>query len=518
MRFSDYFEATADKYPDASALVDGNISLDFSTVKRMLFSSSNALLGDSRVRPGAHIAVLSHNHYWVPILNLAIDRADMVTIAAFVKNSIDANEQVLDFMDCNVIFFHSDYEKEIGVLKQRLNKVVLCICVDKSSTYGPFLDEWMAEHSVPQETGMEDPNGLMSLRPTGGTTGPAKGVLHLKRSGELILINILDSAIEMEAGARYLAVAPLSHAGGVLAMITMIAGGCVVVHSDTDPDSVVQAIGTHKITSLFLPPTLLYGLMATESIKDIDTSSLKTIRVGAAPISSEKYREAVLLFGPVIYESYGQTEIAACLINKGPEDYLLADGSFDEPVLRSMGKPSKYVRVAVMDETGKQLPAGKPGELVVQSSMTMHEYYKNPEETSATIRDGWVHTGDVVTQDERGYITMVDRIKDIIISGGFNVYPAQVESVLQGHPAVLDCAVVGVPDDKWGEAVKAVVQLKENEAVSADELISLCRDALGPVYTPKSVEFRERLPRSPAGKILRREIRAEYWKETDRSV
>ncbi|BFM17547.1 AMP-binding protein [Maricurvus nonylphenolicus] len=518
MRFSDYFDLTAERHADAVAIVEGEARLTFSAVKEMMHAAGNALVHDPSVKAGAHVAIYSHNQYWVPILSLAISRADMASIAVQVRSSIDANSQVLSFMDCDVMFFHSAYEKEVTELKARVPNISRYICIDGDSVHGPSLECWLEEFNKPYVSGMEDPDAVASLRPTGGTTGPSKGVVHTNRTSEITLVNALQNMPEMEAEARYLAVAPLSHASGAMAAMTLIAGGCVVVSNNTHPDELLRAIEQYRITTMFLPPTLLYMVMASPLIGDVDLSSLKVIRVGAAPISPEKFKMAVKIFGPVLHEAFGQTECSIGMTEKGPEDYLNEDGSFNEAVLPSMGKPSSYLRMEIMDPEGNILPVGEKGEIVVQTSMVMAGYYKNPEETAATIKDGWLHTGDVGIKDEQGYVTLVDRLKDMIISGGFNVYPAQIEAVIQGHESVLDCIVVGVPDEKWGEAVKAVVQLKPGCECTDEALMAMCRDSLGAVYTPKSVEFRTALPRSPAGKLLRREVRAEYWADQERAL
>jgi acyl-CoA synthetase (AMP-forming)/AMP-acid ligase II len=286
----------------------------------------------------------------------------------------------------------------------------------------------------------------------------------------------------------------------------------------TDPGQIFDQIERHGITNLFVPPTLLYGLMAHPRAATTDFRSLKVLLTGAAPVAPEKYREAVKLFGPVVCEGYAQTETLFPLVMKTPRDYLRPDGSFDEAVLRSAGRAARHARVEIMDEAGNLLPAGERGEVVVQTSMAMQGYYRNPRETEAVSRHGWRHTGDVGVKDERGYITIVDRLKDMIVTGGFNVYPAQVETVIAGHDAVLDCVVVGVPDEKWGEAVKAVIQLKPGRSVSAEEVTALCRDKLGGVYAPKSVEFWDDLPRSAVGKLLRRDVRAKFWKNQWRAI
>lgn len=286
----------------------------------------------------------------------------------------------------------------------------------------------------------------------------------------------------------------------------------------TSPDQVLDAIEASRVTHVFLPPTLLYMLLDAMQRNPRDVSSLVQFTTGAAPVAPEKIKQATRLFGPVMAEGFGQTECGMPLFWKQPQDYLGPDGRFDEKVLASTGRAVPFARVEIMDEEGRILPAGQRGEIVVQSTTMMREYYKNPHETEAFRRFGWGHTGDVGIKDERGFITIVDRLKDMIVTGGFNVFPAQIEAVILEHDAVLECAVVGVPDEKWGEAVKAVVQLKPGMTVTAEELMARVHDRLGGVYAPKSVEFWPELPRSAVGKLLRREVRAKYWQNQWRAV
>lgn len=517
MRISDYFDAITTQWPKAPALIDGDLTIDFATAQRFVHAAANALANEPKLPTGSHIAVYAPNDYRVPLLLLAINRADMVWLAAHTRNPVEVNAQVLSFMDCQFVFFHSAYEDLVPRLKESLTQAVRFICIDKPSVHGDFLDDWMAPHWKPFPSVPEDPNATCFLQPTGGTTGPSKAAVHTHRSFETCTL-IGCIAREKRAGDRFLASAPLTHAAGFMALQTMVAGGTVVVLSAINPETILDGIEKYRISHLFVPPTLLYMLMAHPKVHTTNLSSLRSLSTGSAPVAPDKYKLAVELFGPVIYEGYGQTECMTPVTLKSPADYLLPDGSFDEATLRSAGRPTFGTFVAIMDEQGNILPPGKRGEIVVRSSMVMREYYKNPEDTAAFNRLGWCHTGDVGVQDERGYLTIVDRMKDMIVTGGFNVFPAQIEAVVGSHPAVLDCAVVGVQDEKWGEAVKAVVQLRPGMSLTADEVMALCHEKLGGVYTPKSVEFWDDLPRSPVGKVLRRTIRDHFWKGQWRSV
>lgn len=517
MRISDYFDRAASCQPDALALREGELSVSFADAQGLVHAVAHALQREPGLRPGAHVAIYAPNHHRIPLLLLAINRADMVWLAAHTRNSVPVNVQVLDFMDCDFVFFHSAYESVVPELAKGLKRVKRFICIDRPSENGVSLDQWIEAHQQPFAASPEDPSAPCFIAPTGGTTGPSKAALHTHRSMEISALGGID-AYEIDARTRYLSVAPMTHAGGIAALHTLVAGGTVVSLQMEDIGQVFDAIERYRITFTFVPPTLLYMLMAHPRSETADLGSLKVLLTGGAPVSPEKCKEAVYRFGPILYEGYGQTECFMPLTIKTPRDYLRADGSFDEDVLHSAGRSAITVRIEIMALDGRLLPPGERGEIVVQSSQVMQGYYKNPEETEAISKFGWRHTGDVGIRDERGFITIVDRLKDMIVSGGFNIFPAQIESVIQSHAAVLDCAVVGVPDEKWGEAVKAVIQLKPGARASAEEIVTLCKDKLGGVYAPKSVEFWDDLPRSAVGKLLRRDVRARFWHDQWRSV
>jgi acyl-CoA synthetase (AMP-forming)/AMP-acid ligase II len=235
-------------------------------------------------------------------------------------------------------------------------------------------------------------------------------------------------------------------------------------------------------------------------------------------MSVDKLIEAIKVFGPVLTQTYGQAEAAMICTVFSPHDHVVALESNKRHRLTSCGKVAPLMRLEVMDDAGNILPRGERGEIVLRGGLVMKGYYKNPQATEEASTFGWHHTGDIGVIDEDGFVYIVDRKKDMIISGGFNVFPGEVEQVLWSHPAVQDCAVIGVPDEKWGEAVKAVVELKPGAAATADELIALAKDRLGGVKAPKSVDFTTALPRSPVGKVLKKDLRAPYWAGRERKI
>jgi acyl-CoA synthetase (AMP-forming)/AMP-acid ligase II len=257
---------------------------------------------------------------------------------------------------------------------------------------------------------------------------------------------------------------------------------------------------------------VVYRILERLEHRLVDTSSLRYVMYAAAPMSLEKLRQGIERLGPVFMECYGQMEAPAAISFLRPDEHLLDGAIAPDDRLSSCGRPYPLVTVAILDPgTGAELPAGETGEICVRGDLVMKGYYKDPERTAETVVDGWLRTWDIGRLDERGYLHLTDRKKDMIISGGFNVYPGEVEQVLWSHPAVQDCAVVGAPHPDWGEAVTAVVELNEGASVEEAELIALCRDRLGPIRTPKQVVVVDHLPRSANGKVLKKDVRAAFW-------
>lgn len=520
MQLSDYFDGAVSQYPNREAFVDGDgaIRIDFSQAQKFVHAVANALNTDESLSPGAHVAIYAPNDYRISLLQIAANRAGMVWVSVHTRNAVETNIAVLDYADCALVFFHSSYESLVPTMKAGLPQVKRFICIDRTSEHGVDLTGWVAslQKAAPQQPEPSHDRPTV-LQPTGGTTGPSKGALLTSRTVEMALISIFD-ALRMDHETRVLAVAPLTHAACFVTLAATMRGGATVVLPSFDADKVLETIARERITHMFLSPTIVYSLLNAPALDRTDTSSLRCLAVGAAPIAPGKLKEAVRRLGPVIYEVYGQSECLFPVVAKQPADYLLPSGEFDEEALRSAGRAVPFARVEIMDDQGNFVGPGERGEIVVRSAMVMSGYYKKPDDTAAVSAFGWHHTTDIGVRDQRGFITIVDRKKDMIVSGGFNIFPAEVEAAINTHPAVLDCAVVGVPDEKWGEAVKAIVQLKPGQNVTEAELVDLCKQTLGSLKVPKSVEFWGELPRSAVGKVLKRDIRSRFWEGQWRSV
>jgi len=465
-------------------------------------------------------AVWSGNDVGSWICTLALWRANMAWIPVNARNSVEDNHYLLETFDCEVLFYQAQFDSAINELRERLPKVKHWICIDSEETADPSLCSWIAEQPSTRPEIQVDLDDMIWLGSTGGTTGKPKGVMNTHRTVQTAMAHmLLNAPYSADEKPVNLAAAPMTHTAGILSLPTTMRGGTVVVLSKPDPQLMLAAIARHRVTELFLPPTVIYRLLDIPELnKKVDLSSLKYFYYGAAPMSVEKLKLALQVFGPVMSGGYVQTEAPGTISALPPTEHFIAGKVGDDERLSSVGRPNPLIRVEMMSDDNKILPRGETGEICVRGDLVMKGYYKDPAKTAEAITDGWLHTGDVGYIDSGGFLHITDRKRDMIISGGFNVYPSEVEQVIWGHPAVQDCAVIGVPNEKWGESVKAVIELNAGQSVSAEEIIALCKDKLGSVKAPKSVDFIAQLPRSTAGKVLKKELRAQYWQESDRKI
>lgn len=354
---------------------------------------------------------------------------------------------------------------------------------------------------------------IWTIMYTGGTTGRPKGVVHSHRTavtGALLQL----AEWEWPADCRFLAATPVSHVAAGMIPPTLLRGGTVFLERGFDPGRFLALIEAERITATFLVPTMLYRLLDHPEIEAFDLSSLQTVIYGAAPMSPARLEQALKVFGPVFCQLYAQSECPCSItyLRKSEHDPDRPDR------LASCGSPVAGVRVALLNEDLKPVSPGEVGEICVRGPTVMREYWKRPEETAAALRGGWLHTGDLARQDAQGFLYIVDRAKDLIISGGFNVYPREVEDALMQHPAVAGAAVIGVPDPRWGEAVRAVVTLHEGASTTAEALIAHVREKKGPVAAPKQIDIVADLPMTAIGKLDKKALRARHWKDQDRQV
>ncbi|MGD9943808.1 MAG: class I adenylate-forming enzyme family protein [Burkholderiaceae bacterium] len=469
------------------------------------------------LRRGSRVALYGPNAAQTVVAMVGLLRAGAVWLPVHQRNPLKENLAFLAENACEFIFFHSSVADEVAALRAGLPAVVGAVCLDRALPQAPGFDDWAAGYDEPFPDDEHGPEDLAWIKATGGTTGRPKSVMICHRNAQALFATF-HLCMPLQEPHVNLVAAPLTHGAGNIALSILFGGGTLVLLDRVDPVRTLDAIERHRVTTLFLPPTAIYSLLDEPSVRRRDFSSLRYFISAGAPISTEKLAESLEVFGPVMTQAWGQTEAPFICTYLGPGELAVDDAALRARRLRSCGRPSPLTRVAVMDDEGRLLPPNETGELVVRGDLVMKGYFERPDENEKASRFGWHHTGDVGYRDEDGYFYIIDRKKDMIISGGFNIYPSEVEQVLWAHPAILDCAVIGVPDAKWGEALKAVVELKAGAQVAEDELRDYCRAALGGMKTPKSFEVWPTLPRSGLGKVLKREIRERYWQGQERRV
>jgi fatty-acyl-CoA synthase len=356
------------------------------------------------------------------------------------------------------------------------------------------------------------PDDLATLNYTGGTTGKSKGALRTHREYGGFAAAILAD-FEIPEAARYLTVAPISHVAGTKVLPTLMRGGTVHMLKGFDPEAVLTTIARERINFTLFVPTMIYVLLDHPSLDRTDLSSLELLLYGASAMSPSRLVEGIERIGPVFSQLYGQTECyPVSVLRKADHDPRTPE------LFLSCGFPIAACEVKILDNDDQEVKTGEAGEICVRAPHVMAEYWKRPETTAETLKNGWLHTGDIARQGERGYMFILDRKKDMIVSGGFNIFPREVEDVLSQHADVAQVAVVGIPDEKWGEAVTAIIVPREGANPNPDELINLVKARKGSAHAPKQVQFVKQLPMTGVGKVDKKVLRASFWSGRDRMV
>lgn len=513
MALIDFFDRGWLINPSGVAYRCGEHSWTFDEAGRTTCRIANALLADG-LRKEATAAVLSPNDPLAWMCVLGIWRAGGAWVPMNPKQPVADNIVLLDRFDVEVVFYAAAVADQVAVMRTKLPRVRRWIVIGGDGA-GPDADlhDWVAAQPDTRPDVVHRMDDVVAVAPTGGTTGLPKGVMNTNRSFTTMVVHqMMALTYPADELAVNLAAAPMTHTAGLFSLQASARGGSTVVIPDARPDGILDAIEQHRVTELFLPPTVVYRLLELLETRAADTTSLRYVMYAAAPMSVDKLRQGIERLGPVFMECYGQMEAPAAISFLRPDEHLVGGSVAPDDRLSSCGRPYPLVTVAILDPvSGQALGAGETGEICVRGDLVMKGYYQDPERTAETVVDGWLHTGDLGHLDAEGFLHLTDRKKDLIISGGFNVYPNEVEQVLWSHPAVQDCAVVGAPHPDWGEAVTAVVELNAGAAVDEAELIALCRRQLGPVRTPKRIVFTDQLPRSANGKVLKKDVRASFW-------
>jgi fatty-acyl-CoA synthase len=521
MRAIDYFDKGAEAFPERIAVIDRGTRYTYRETQEASHRIARAMWS-AGLHGEERVAIFSPNDARILLCMLGLMRAGGVWVPVNHRNALDANVQFLNYSGTSWLFYHSLFQDQIREMKALVPSLRHFVCIDTENDGDPSLHQFMERGATGPEVEWGDPRGnldrLAGLVPTGGTTGPAKGVMVTSLSWGT-MTETANHCLRCDGIEPVcLSTAPLSHAAGVVAFAMFAMSATNVVLPAFDALEVLQSIERYRVTHIFLPPTAYYALLAHPRLGDFNYSSLRRMLIAAAPVSPDKFKRGIEVFGPCLCQSYGQTEAPMYMTYLDPATVAAAAAGDHPERLRSCGKPTTAVRLAIMDDAGQLLPPHQTGEIVARGALVGAGYYNLPEATAEIRTHGWHHTGDVGYYDEDGFFYIVDRKKDMIITGGFNVFCAEVEACLMELPQVRDCAVIGVPDEKWGEAVKAVVVLRDGEVLKEEEVISHCKSRLGAVKAPKSVDFPSEIPKTPAAKNDKKALRKPYWAGAERAV
>jgi acyl-CoA synthetase (AMP-forming)/AMP-acid ligase II len=507
-------------HPDRIAYIYQDEQVTFAEFDRRVDSVAAALRA-SGMRPGDRVAILDKNSLPYVELLFGAARAGGVLVPVNYRLAPDEVRYIVDNAEAKILVAGAEFVPVLDAIAGRLRHTERLIVIGADSAYEDYA-AWSdgEERTRPEgpsdgEPEQRDDSGEVFVQLySSGTTGRPKGVM-LTHDNFLALLPLVDQLWDLGPDSRNMVAMPLYHiAGCTLAVGVAYAGIPGVIMREPDPVAIATAIETHRVTHVFLVPVLLLFMQQIPQVREADLSSLQLLLYGASPISDEVLTGAMrLLPGTRFMQVYGLTETTGAITYLPPEDHVP-----DSLRLRSAGIANPGTALKIIDPaTGEEKPTGEVGEILCRTPQNMRGYWALEQATRDTLLpDGWLRTGDAGYLDEDGYLFIHDRVKDMIISGGENIYPAEVENVLMGHPAVADCAVIGVPDAKWGETPKAVV-VRGGEATDR-ELIDYCRERLAHFKCPTSVEFTDAIPRNPTGKVLKRQLREPYWKGESRAV
>ncbi|GAA4752445.1 long-chain fatty acid--CoA ligase [Nocardioides endophyticus] len=501
MRLADYLDKGASLGPDAPCLTTDGETLSYAEVQDLSGRIAAALVAHG-VRPGEKVAILSANDPLAFTCVFGISRAAAVWCPINPRNEAAENQELLELFECVTLFFQERFAPLVQQIRGDLPQLSTLVCIDGDVPGALSWEDFVAGHVID----VPPVDDVAMIVGTGGTTGRPKGVMLTGTNLETMTAITLMS-YPFEGRPVYLALAPLTHAAGVLCFPVLALGGEIVVMRAPDVGQFLELVERHRVTHTFLPPTLIYMVLAHEALDTTDLSSLQCFWYGAAPMSATRLEEALVRIGPVMGQLFGQTEAPMMISTLPPRDHFRPDGSIAHERLSSAGRPAPLVTVSIMGDEGALLPRGERGEIVVRGSLVMAGYHRNPEATAEASAYGWHHTGDIGYLDDDGFLHIVDRAKDMVITGGFNVYSTEVEQALMAHPDVQDCAVIGLPDEKWGERVTAVLQLRPGANVEPAEITAFVKERIGSIKAPKQVEVWPDLPRSKVGKVLKSDIR-----------
>lgn len=517
MLISDFTKKNARLYGNKLAVIDGDVKITFALFDERVNRLANAILKMGLAK-GDRVAVLSENAYQYVELYFACGKAGLPIVPLNFRSASKELVYVINDSSSKLLFFGDRYLDTVKEIKKNCSSLTGLICINNEVNGMAFYSD-LIKNSHPSEPGVKvDAEDVVVLGYTGGTTGRPKGVMTTHKN---LISSCFNTALAMgvKHGHVFLNVAPMFHAGDAMGMFTFFfVGGTNITLSAFSPEAVMKTIEQKSVTHALLVPAMILAMLRYPQFGDFNINSLECIIYGTAPMPTDPLRKAIEAFQCKFLQVYGATETFVPMTILPTEDHVL-DG-LPEQIRRmaSAGREALGVEIRIVDNDDNEVPIGKMGEVIAQGDNVMKGYWNLDSLTKETLHNGWYHTGDIGRLDEDRYLYIMDRKKDMIISGGENIYPQEIEDVLFKHPDVAEAAVIGIPDEAWGEVIKALVIKKAGSVITEDELLEYCKQNLASFKKPRSIDFVDSLPRSTAGKVLKYEIRAKYWHGRDRQV
>ncbi|MEW6184603.1 MAG: long-chain fatty acid--CoA ligase [Thermodesulfobacteriota bacterium] len=506
-----------ERYPEQTAIIFNEQRLTFRQFQCRSNKLGNALL-NLGLKKGQKVAVLLQNSLELAESLTGISKAGLAIVPLNARQSGPEHAYILHDAEADALIVGESFFEVVEPFLSDIPRLKHLIRVGGGKNgldYHELVDpqsETLPEIEVQEED-------IDRIHYTSGTTGKPKGVVGTFGITYHRLVNAwinLDQPIG--PGDINLNIGPLTHAAGFMMSIYSLRGAANVILDKFDIDLVLQTIEKEKVTAVLFIPTMMNMILMHPHLHRYDLSSLKRIWYGTAPMAPEKIKEGIKIFGNIFRQNYGLTEAPQPILFLGPEDHIIEGTEKEKRRLASAGKPALGVAVKIIKEDNTEIKPGEIGEITLRTIQVMKEYWKNPQATAEAFRGGWFHTGDMATVDDDGFIYIMDRKHDMIISGGFNIYPREVEDAIMTHPLVAEAAVIGVPDEVWGESVKAFVVSKPDSSVSTEEIIEVCTRQLAGYKKPKSIEFVDDLPKNAYGKVLRKKLKEPFWQGRERRV
>jgi len=518
MSVGNVIRRSAFNFPDRTALVFQNRRTTYAELNRRVNRVANSLL-KMGLKKGDRVALLLHN--CPEFIEIYFACAKSGGICVPINNLLRQKElmQIFEYIEPRFLIFDEDFTEIVESKAPELKSIEFSIALGGKSRGFKGYDDLVEEGADTEPSVSISHDDLVSIFLTSGTTGLPKGAT---RTHHHDLINMMSCATELglRRDDRTLLLFPFYHVTFTDNLRHILMSNTVVIRREGrfDPEEILKILSEEGITTCQFVPTMINAMLQVEDLEKYDLSRFRFLIYAASPMPMELLKKAMKRFKCQFFQLYGQTETGPATTALRPEDHILEGSVAQLARLSSAGRPVVDYEVRIVDDDGHDVSIGQVGEIIVRSEAMTSGYWNLPKETEKAIQNGWLYTGDFGKFDDERFVYLVDRKHDMIISGGKNIYPREIEEIIYTHDAVLETAVIGVPDDYWGEAVKALVVLKEGAKASEAEIINLCKANIASYKKPQSVEFVQQLPKNATGKILKRVIREQYWKDVQRAV